>query len=636
MCGIAGIVNLDGRNVDHSQLKIMGDRLSHRGPDGDGYFMDGSVGFVHKRLTIIDLVTGSQPMGGEDGKVILNFNGEIYNFQGLKKELESRGHGFSTSSDTEVLLKSYLEWGVDCLSRLNGMFAFAIYDGRQDRLFCARDRLGVKPFYYYLSSNLFAFASELSSLMTVEDVPRDISYTALDLYLHYQFIPSPLSIYEHVYKLDPAEYILLDLKSGQSVKQKYWSLFSSGASDHDRTPDSWLEELESLLLDAVKIRLNSDVPFGVLLSGGVDSGLITAMMAGELGHPVKTFSIGFEDEDDELNQAAKVVDKYKTDHFEYLVSDDAFQLIPQIAPHFGEPFADSSAIPTFHVSKLAASKVKMVLSGDGGDEIFGGYQRYSDLMRVYSSPSADKLSADMTHWKEKIRFAFGQPAAVPKKIASRIKGMLAGKKQIVRWYDIFDASLRHFDLRERMRLLGREEKLSHTDYFTKQYVHPFKDIDLGTLAQYCEFHSSLPGDILTKVDRMSMANSLEVRSPLLDYRIAEFAFRLPKDMKFPRLSMDGSRNKYIVRKLAVKKYLEPDHVYQPKRGFGIPIQKWLRGKRALDYLNSSVLDLASPMYDLIDKGYAMQVVKDHLKGRENNGYKIWNLLMLDAWARADG
>lgn len=630
MCGIAGIVRLDGGKVELQKLKNMNAAMRHRGPDGEGYWgADSEIGFAHLRLAIIDLATGDQPMSNEENTIQLIFNGEIYNFMDVKKELEIRGYKFRTKSDTEVLIHAYEEWGSEMLSKLNGMFAFALFDIPNQKLFLARDRLGVKPLYYYFENNVLVFASEMGGMTASGLVPTEIDPIALDLYLHYQYVPSPYTIYRNIKKLSPAECIELNLSTKQFIKKTYWGIDTQSSPNPSRTINEWIEDLDALLQDAVKIRLISDVPFGAFLSGGIDSGLIVAMMSGELHAPVNTFSIGLNNEEkDELPYARMIAKRYGTKHEEFRVSPEGLTLIPKISSHFGEPFADSSAVPTYYVSQIASSHVKMVLTGDGGDEMFAGYRRYSHLINVMSNLFPD-LPSDSLRTKKLKRVVRGISRRIPSltQFAKGVSTSLSSRNGA--WQAIYDESVSHFSFKERSALL-REHVLSSMDYFTNQYPYPASD-NIASEAQYCDLKSYLPGDVLVKVDRMSMANSLEVRSPLLDYRIAELAFSIPTTMKIAEPLPDGSKNKFILKELA-SRYLGRDYVYRPKEGFVIPISRWLREDQS-GYLNDTLATNSSPVYDHLNKDYIQSMINAHRDGLGDYGTKLWNLLMLDGWLR---
>lgn len=611
MCGIAGVLRMDGGNVESNWVTAMAEKMIHRGPDGEGIWCDRGVGLAHRRLSIIDLETGDQPMANEDRSVWVTFNGEIYNFRELRGNLEAKGHVFKTASDTEVIVHGYEEWGKDVVSRLNGMFAFGLWSARDGRFLMARDRLGVKPLYYYMDDGFLIFASELRALMSCNLVPFEIDMDALELYLHYQYVPSPYSIYKGVRKLSPGEYMEIDLREGKRISESYWDIDTYHEPVDSNNVGHWLEMLEELLEDAVKIRLYSDVPFGAFLSGGTDSGLTVALMSKNLSQPVRTFSVGIEgSEDDELPYAAQIARTFNTAHEEFRVRPEGLELIPKICPHFGEPFADSSAVPTYYVSKTAASKVKMVLSGDGGDEIFGGYLTYHALLEARS-------------------FDF-LPSSILKKAAWFSPG-----RGLARWFHFIGSSwierhdmlMSHFSIEERKRLLGREANYSDGGYLAELYPSGWKDMILK--AQYLDLKTYLPDDVLVKVDRMSMANSIEVRSPLLDYRIAEAAFSMPTSMKIPKPSRNGSQGKFILKELA-SRYLGKEYVYRPKSGFGIPIDEWLKDDQT-GYLRDTLLLTSSPIYKYVDRAFVKEIVEEHLSGGRNHCDKIWNLLMLDGW-----
>jgi asparagine synthase (glutamine-hydrolysing) len=453
---------------------------------------------------------------------------------------------------------------------------------------------------------------------------------ALDLYLHYQYIPAPYTIYQDVKKLAPAEFIELDLSSKRLIKINYWGINTQSAPNTSKTMGEWMENLDALLQDAVKIRLISDVPFGAFLSGGVDSGLVVAMMAGKLNEPVNTFSIGLaDDENDELPHARMIANRYGTKHEEFKVAPEGLTLIPKISKHFGEPFADSSAVPTYYVSQIASSQVKMVLTGDGGDEMFAGYRRYSHLINVMSNlfPDHPSDSVRIKMWK---RIARGASRRIPgfTQFAKGVSTRLPSRRGA--WQAIYDESVSHFSLDERARLLGQPSALSRMDHFTSEYPYPASD-NMVSEAQYCDLKSYLPGDVLVKVDRMSMAHSLEVRSPLLDYRIAELAFCMPTKMKIPEPLPDGSKNKFILKELA-SRYLGRDYVYRPKEGFVIPISRWLREDRS-GYLRDTLAADSSPVYDHLNKHIIQGMINAHRDGSGDYGMKLWNLLMLDGWLR---
>ncbi len=613
MCGIAGILRMDGGKVEDRELMAMASQMVHRGPDGQGIWRNKHVGLAHRRLSIIDLKTGDQPLSNEDGSIWVVFNGEIYNFRDLKKELESKGHLFKTSSDTEVLVHGYEEWGKEMLPRLNGMFAFALWSTRGGKLLLARDRLGVKPLYYYLNGKWLAFASELQALKTLRLIPFEIDRNALDLYLHYQYVPSPLSIYKNIFKLKPSYWLEVDLIRMTSLSGKYWDLDTSRELDESKSLIDWIELVEKLFEDAVRIRLYSDVPFGAFLSGGTDSGLTVALMSRILNEPVRTFSVGWGGRGgDELPWAAQIAKKFNTTHEVFRISPEELEVVPKICPHFGEPFADSSAIPTYYVSKIAQTRVKMVLSGDGGDEVFGGYLTYQVLLRSG-------------------RFGTSIPAILERILRAMPVNPLCQRLEslALSWEERHDALMSHFSFAERERILRDRGPFSESGHLARMYPSLWKDEILK--AQYLDMKTYLPDDILVKVDRMSMANSLETRSPFLDYRLAEAAFSMPTSMKIPKPSREGESGKFVLKELAAK-YLGREYVYRPKRGFGIPIDQWLREDRK-EYMANTLLSTSSPLYDYLDKSFVQSMAHEHQSGIGNHSAKLWNLLMLDGWLR---
>lgn len=625
-----------GGSVERARLHGMANAIAHRGPDGEGLRVDGSVGLAHRRLAIIDLDSGDQPMENEDGQVVTVFNGEIYNFMDVRRDLEAAGHVFRTSSDTEVLVHGWEEWGEDVVTHLNGMFAFAIHDRRRQKVFLAVDRLGVKPLYWFRGSGCLVFASELGSLIASGLVPREIDPESLELYLHYQYVPAPLTIYKGVRKLAPAERLVYDVGSGELRSSEYWALPVDRPVERGVRIEEWTERLSVLLDDAVRIRLISDVPFGAFLSGGTDSGLVVALMAGRMGKPVKTFSIGLDGvEADELPRARMIADRFRTDHHEFRVQPEGLTIIPALASHFGEPFADSSAVPTWYVSRMAKTHVKMVLSGDGGDEMFAGYRRYPQLAgtRPVGLPNARRMPAPGLPLRDIARAVARDVRRTAVAMKRRMLGrpLPAPSPSRRPWNEVYDVAMSHFSADERRALLGSTATLSGPDYFTSRHALRGADTTIAA-AQYCDLKSYLPGDILAKVDRMSMANSLEVRSPLLDYRITELAFRMPTEVKMPEARPDGSTGKFILKELAAG-HLGREYVNAPKEGFGIPVNRWLREDRA-GYMRDILLGTNSPVFDWLDRGVVRGFAESHLAGRADHAARLWNLLMLDAWFRS--
>lgn len=608
MCGIAGIINLDGRPVDTHVLEGMARELAHRGPDGQDTWLDKGVGFAHRRLAILDVEGGVQPIVNEREDVVLTYNGEIYNFVELREALRGK-HQFNTTCDTEVLLRAYEEWGIECLNHLRGMFAFAIYDLRRQIVYIVRDRMGIKPVYYGVQDHFVSFASELSALLMDDRLPREIDEQGLLGYLNLQYVPTPASIYKSMGKLEPAHFLKIDLRTGALKKERYWSL------DFDREDVPYEEsrqELERQLFETTNIYTRSDVPFGAFLSGGVDSSLISGLMSEQLSNPVKTFTIGYEEkEHSEMPYAQQASDILKTEHFAKIVSWQQVQsVLPKLVRHFGEPFGDSSAAPTYFVSMCAAEHVKMVLSGDGGDEAFAGYHNYAALFSRYNSSLMPHQSSMYL-------------AALAKKFRlNNTAGVLSVTPQILHdWHRM----IFHPDAIARLNQTGvpfRRIVPEESDRFRDQ-VAAYQYQDMGTY---------MLDDILTKVDRMSMANSLEVRVPLLDHKIVEFAFGLPLDARIIEHGSGGQIETKRILKGVARRYFTPEFLNRPKMGFGIPVREWLLGPMK-EFVRDHLSDWTSEMFDMVSLTFVSEIVDDFY-AREGQNYSpahIWILLMLKLW-----
>lgn len=626
MCGICGIYNLNGRPVDRGLLERMNSTMVHRGPDGEGAFVESNVGLGHRRLSIIDLKSGDQPMGNEDGSIQVVFNGEIYNFLELKKELETRGHRFRTKSDTETIVHGYEEWGEDFVRKLRGMFAIALWDARRKKLLLIRDRIGKKPLYYYLNKDRLLFASELKALLEDQDIPKDIDPAALDSYLSFGYVPSPLSIFKAIRKLPPA-HLACYSPSGFSLRE-YWHLSMESVSA-PRSEIEALEELKSLFDEAVSLRLISDVPLGAFLSGGVDSSAVVASMAVSMGaEPVKTASIGFLDKKfDELEYAGMVSQCYHTDHTEFVVNPDALEVLDDIVWHLDEPFADASAIPTYYVSREARRKVTVALSGDGGDETFAGY-----IQRYYMNRLEDKIRKKIPRILRENIFgpiagAYPKADFLPRPL--RLKCFLSNLSSTFEQAYFRDMSF--YFLPEMKKKLYRPEFASAVgdfDAFTVLDKH-FKENhnpDVTTRVQYIDIKTYLPEDILVKVDRMSMANSLEVRSPLLDHKLIEYLGALPSSLK-----LRGRESKYILKKM-MESRLPAEILYRKKQGFSVPLAGWLRGGLK-DFVGETLFSPVAGLNDYFDTGYVKDLWKRHLSGRQDYAYPLWGLMMFELWRR---
>jgi asparagine synthase (glutamine-hydrolysing) len=569
MCGICGIVEREGAAPVESVLEEMNQRLLHRGPDEGGAWIADHAGIAMRRLAIIDLSGGHQPMFNEDGSVGIVFNGEIYNYQELRPELEAAGHIFASHSDTETIIHLYEEYGAESLSRLNGMFALAIWDRKKNQLILARDRSGKKPLYYAVtSSGQLAFSSELDSLLAFPGISRDVDAEALNNYFALGYVPSPLSIYRQVRKLEPGGYLIW--KNGRATLGKYWRLPVPGSNPTQMNEEQAAGHLLELLKDAVRIRLYSDVPFGALLSGGVDSSLVVALMSQLMSQPVKTFTIGFDDKQlDESGYAAETAKLFGTEHHSLIVQPPAVSdLLGKLLRHFGEPFADASAIPTFIVSQLARQHVTMVLSGDGGDEVFGGYPsyRYHSLIDSYNRTPGPLRSA-----AEAVAAPFlagGQPGTSRGRLRRFLReARLPLERRWIHSRSIFtDEELDELFTPEFRSMANSHERAARLH---ESFAHCHNGHECSSIS-YVDYENYMTDDVLVKVDRMSMASSLEVRSPLLDYRIAEFAATLPREMKWT-----GTETKRILKKCAAK-ILPAEILTRRKQGFVLPIRAWFQ------------------------------------------------------------
>jgi asparagine synthase (glutamine-hydrolysing) len=617
MCGICGQMNFEAsRPVSHEQLARMNQAIFHRGPDEDGFYEKAPVGLAMRRLSIIDLSTGRQPIRNEDGTVWVVYNGEIYNFPELRAELEAKGHTFITNTDTEVIAHLYEERGDDFVQRLNGMFAIALWDEARRRLLLVRDRLGVKPLYYYADGERLVFGSELKAILEA-DVPREIDEDALAQYLALRYIPAPRTIFRGIHKLPPGH--LLRAEAGGVKVEAYWSLPEDTLAAA-RPEAELVEELRALLEDAVKIRLIADVPLGVFLSGGVDSSAVVAMMARAPG-VVRTFSIGFTEKSyDELEFARLVANRFGTLHEELQVRPEPLEILPHLARMYDEPFADSSSIPVWYVSRMARRSVKVALGGDGGDELFGGYETYAAfaVARLYRS-----LPAVLTEGLI--------PAVVRKLPVSDAKISFDYKaKRFVQWARRPPEEAHYgwtvtFDSAERDALLaegvgrGSDPLLLFVEAFRR-----FRGDDALARLMRLDTRIYMPDDILVKVDRMSMAHSLEVRTPLLDYRLVEWATRIPS-----RLKVRGLSKKRIFRN-ALRGVI-PDRILDRKKaGFNVPMARWLRGE-----LRDTLRDALSPgrvkAQGVFRSETVQRLLDDHEARRADYSRQLWSLLMFSLW-----
>jgi asparagine synthase (glutamine-hydrolysing) len=620
MCGICGQVRWDGRGTERSVLERMCAAQEHRGPDSRGLHLDGGVGLGIQRLRVIDLATGDQPIFNEDGSVAVVLNGEIYNFRELRKRLEGRGHRFRTDGDTEAIVHLYEEEGPDFVRSLQGMFGLALWDSRRRKLILARDRVGKKPLFYCLRDGALSFASELGALVADGEVPRELDYEALDAYLALRWIPAPLSIYAAVRKLPPAS--TLTLTDGKAQIERYWRL-DYGAADGPRDEREVAAELREQLRAAVARRMVSDVPLGAFLSGGIDSSAVVAAMAEQSSQPVRTFSIGFgEKRYDELPLARLVSERFGTEHRELVVEPDAVEILPQIVRHYGEPFADSSAIPSFYLAQMARRDVTVALNGDGGDESFGGYSRYAaNLMLARASrlprplrravaAAARRLPADArieSRRSRLSRLAGALALEAPARHASYL--IQLNRSQRIPLYTPW--------LRERLGP-GTAEQMIERRWEESAATEPLDrmlDVDVGLY---------LPDDLLAKVDIATMAHSLEARSPLLDPELMQFAAALPS-----RFKIAGGEKKVALRS-ALRGWVPDQILDAPKQGFTVPLAEWLRGDlRELAY--DTLLDPRATGRGLFEPVAVRELLDRHTFGVEDRSQAIWTLLVLERW-----
>jgi asparagine synthase (glutamine-hydrolysing) len=593
--------------------------LRHRGPDDEGYYEDNHVGLAVRRLSIIDLHTGQQPISNEAGDIWVVYNGEIYNFQEVRAALEQRGHIFKTQTDTEIIVHAYEEYGDGCVTHFNGMFAIALWDAREHRLLLARDRLGIKPLYYWSGAGKLVFASELKALTLHPDVPRQVDLAALDLFLTLEYIPAPRTIYRDVCKLLPGH--LLVVEKGTRKITQYWDVPYQPVGQSEA---ECAEILSDLIKESVRLRLISDVPLGAFLSGGIDSSTVVGYMSQNMNQPAQTFSIGFDDDTyNELPYAEAVAKHFGTHHHVERLRSDHTDLTEQLVRHFDEPFADTSLFPTYLVSKLASRHVKVVLSGDGGDELFAGYDTYlaEKLDRYYGRlprPLRQQAFPKFAGWLP--------PRPAKKGLINKVKRMVEGGAldpalQHTRWMMFLNSSEKSLLYRSDLQAALRDDA---TTEFFRGYFEKASCFDRLAQQQYVDIKTYLADDILTKVDRMSMAASIEARVPLLDYRIVEFALNLPAAMK-----LRGGRTKSILRQ-AVKNVVPQLVLEKPKEGFSIPMKHWLRTS-----LRPMMLDLLSQAalqkHGYFDHQVVAQWIQEHLAGRANHSHRLWALMVFEMW-----
>ena len=621
MCGICGVIHFDGKPVTREMLRRMNRRLTHRGPDGEGYFIAGNVGLAMRRLKIIDIAGSDQPLSNEDGSIQVIFNGEIYNYRALRRALAARGHRFKTDGDGETIAHLYEEQGADAIKQLRGMFALALWDGRRRRLLLARDRFGQKPLYTYQDSKVFVFASEIKAILAHTDVPRVSRFEAGDGraladYLSFGYLPAPDTAFAGIKLLQPARSLQIDAAGGTAARA-YWELPALAPPDTKADASSIVGDLRDQLGEAVKLRLVSDVPLGAFLSGGLDSSLIAALMRQHSNATVKTFSIGFDGDDsfDETPFAEQVARHLATEHTSFRAKPEAMSLLADLVWHHDQPFADSSAIPTFLVSKLTRAQVTVALTGDGGDELFAGYERFyaaALIQKLAAAPApltrlADKglaLLPEGTGYYDRVKRArrFVRAAGM---------GLEVGYFDLVRVFseDLLAAACPGAE--------GHARGL-------KRYLNAAQGQPLAQLVE-ANMRAYLPDDLLIKADRCSMMASLEARAPFLDHELAEFAATIPFNLK-----LKGSRAKHILKE-AARGLLPAEIIERKKHGFGVPLGAWLR--RDMAPARAILLSRRARERGLLNMALVERLLREHEAGARDHNRQLWALLTLEEWHR---
>ncbi len=620
MCGIAGIVGLEpGYSAEAADVHQMCQTIVHRGPDDEGIYAHGRVGLGMRRLSIIDLSTGHQPIHNEDQSIWVVFNGEIYNFPELRPDLEARGHRFYTNSDTEVIVHLYEEYGVECVKKLRGMFALAVWDQRKEKLLLARDRFGKKPLYYGMDGTRLLFGSEIKAILASAPVLTEIDPQGLLGFFHFGYIPDPDTSFRRIKKLPPGH--LLEFAEGRVRIQKYWDLPPYGTYE-PQSEEACLEELEQRMAEAVRVRLISDVPLGALLSGGVDSSIVVALMARHSSRPVKTFSIGFPNADfNESEHARAVAKQFGTEHHELYVEPNIEATVHLLTGSLEEPFGDSSMVPTYHVCCLARQHVTVALAGDGGDELFAGYERYGSYLgrrgpRLFPFGTGRWYRKRVhpmipTGWRGR-RFLYNLSLPLRERYLDGISLLPTGHRET----NIFSKDF----------LAWAVKQASPYDSFLNFLEHGPASDPLSEV-QYLDAKTYLPGDILTKVDRMSMANSLEVRAPFLDHPLAEWAAMLS-----PRWKLRFGELKYVLKKLAERLNIPKKVLYRPKQGFSMPLLHWFRQSPAPALLDI-LLEPRTMQRGYFEKSGVAQRLMEHRRGVRDRSWELWHLLMFELWHR---
>lgn len=619
MCGICGKINFDPSHlVRQEEIKKMADVINKRGPDDQGFYLNNNVGLGFRRLSIIDLESGHQPLSNEDGTIWIVFNGEIYNHLILRERLQQKGHQFKTNTDTEVIVHLYEEYGNECVKHLRGMFAFAIWDDNKSKLFCARDRFGIKPFFYFLDNNKFVFGSEIKCILCDPDISDSMSIPMLDQYLTYGYSSQDGTIYQNIKKLEPAHFLEIH-HGGKSTISRYWDI--QYTPDYSKSEDDWCQLLEDKLSESVNMHMMSDVPLGAFLSGGIDSSSVVSLMSKYSSNPIKTFSIGFKEaEFNELQYAREIAQKYNTEHHEQIIEPESVSLLPKLVDMYDEPFADASAIPTYFVSKFAREYVTVALSGDGGDELFAGYDEYKKIENI-SKYNILPNSVNRHLW-----------GFIHNSIPQGVKGRGA-TYYLSKPKESLPAYISIWHISERKKLFRKEYwegiKEKTAESIRSKFFGEESSSDYIFNMQKMDMQRYMVDDVLTKVDRASMLNSLEVRVPLLDHEFAELTFSIPSELK-----TKNKIKKYILKK-AMKDYLPKSIVAHKKQGFALPLKLWFKSDLN-EYVNDTLISTSSPLYEFLDPTYVSKIINDHNKGMRDFNRKIWSLLFLNQWLLSKG
>ncbi len=620
MCGIVGLVRNDGKAIDEELLSRMCNAIRHRGPDDDGFYVNGPVGLAMRRLAIIDLQSGRQPIHNQDRTAWIVFNGEIYNYLELREKLEKLGHTFYTNSDTEAIIHAYDQFGADCPKHLRGMFAFAIWNEKNQELFLARDRVGKKPLLYAQLNGQLIFGSEFSALLLHPHISRDIQPEALDHYLSFMCIPAPLTAYRAIRKLEPGHW--LRWRNGEVKQERYWQPDFTRKLKISEEEAGW--RTVEILREAVRIRLMSEVPLGAFLSGGIDSSAVVALMSQESSKPVKTYSIGFDEQDfSELYHARRVAEHVGAEHHEFIVRPDAVEVLPLLVEHYGEPYADSSAVPTYYVAKETRKHVTVALNGDGGDESFAGYERYAAM---WLAENYQKLPAFLRESIIKEAVSLVPTSELRRSRVRSAKRFLQGAsmpkvERYLQWVSVFNSETKQSLYSDTFQhVVGTDHPRSLLEpWFAR--ANGASIVDASLLADLMTY---LPNDLLVKVDIATMAVSLEARSPFLDHHVIEFAARLPQNFKLRRLT-----SKYLLKKI-LRRLLPSENLNRRKMGFGVPIGHWFRGKMQ-PFLREVVLSEKALRRGLFRPEAVRQLVELHTRGERDYSHQLWALLMLELW-----